>query len=88
MTGVLTRAMCFVAIIAIGMILRRVRFFKAEDFSVLPAAVNSISILCSITIVVALLLMLEKQIDEQSKAAPVGAAFSMYLICRIRSAPA
>ncbi len=35
MTAVLSRAMCFVAIILIGMILRRVGFFKAEDFSVL-----------------------------------------------------
>lgn len=35
MTEVLTRALCFVAIIAMGIILRRVGFFKAEDFSVL-----------------------------------------------------
>ncbi len=35
MTEVLSRAMCFVVIIAIGIILRRVGFFKAEDFSVL-----------------------------------------------------
>lgn len=35
MTEVLTRALCFVAIIAMGIILRRVEFFKVEDFSVL-----------------------------------------------------
>ena len=35
MLDILSRAMCFVAIIAIGMILRRVGFFRAEDFSVL-----------------------------------------------------
>ena len=35
MTEVLSRAMCFVVIIAMGIILRRVGFFKAEDFSVL-----------------------------------------------------
>lgn len=35
MIEVLSRAMCFVVIIAMGIILRRVGFFKAEDFSVL-----------------------------------------------------
>ena len=35
MTEVLTRAMCFVAIIVMGMILRRVGFFKHEDFYLL-----------------------------------------------------
>ena len=35
MMEVLSRAMCFVVIIATGIILRRVGFFKAEDFSVL-----------------------------------------------------
>ena len=35
MAEVLSRAMCFIAIIIIGIVLRRVGFFKAEDFSVL-----------------------------------------------------
>lgn len=35
MTEVLSRAMCFVAIILLGIVLRRVGYFKPEDFSVL-----------------------------------------------------
>lgn len=35
MEGILIKAGCYIAIIAMGIILRRVGFFKAEDFSVL-----------------------------------------------------
>ncbi len=39
MADILTRAGCFIAIILLGMVLRRVGFFKQEDFYVLSKIV-------------------------------------------------
>ena len=44
MTGILTKAGCYIAIIALGMALRRIGFFKEEDFSVLSKIVIRITL--------------------------------------------
>ena len=44
MTDILTRAGCFVAIILLGFILRRVGFFKREDFHLLSKIVIRITL--------------------------------------------
>lgn len=48
MTEVLTRAMCFIAIILLGFVLRRVGFFKAEDFGILSKIAIRITLPASI----------------------------------------
>ena len=44
MQEILTRAGCFVAIIIIGYVLRRIGFFKEEDFKVLSKIVLKITL--------------------------------------------
>ena len=44
MADILTRAGCFIAIILLGMVLRRVGFFKQEDFYVLSKIVVKITL--------------------------------------------
>ena len=44
MIDILTRAGCFVAIILLGVILRRVGFFKREDFNLLSKIVIRITL--------------------------------------------
>lgn len=48
MADILTRAVCFVAIIALGFILRRVGFFREEDFHVLSQITLKITLPASI----------------------------------------
>ncbi|MBR4501619.1 MAG: AEC family transporter [Clostridia bacterium] len=48
MTQILVRAGCFCAIILMGHILRRMNFFKKEDFAVLSKIVIRITLTCSI----------------------------------------
>ena len=44
MIGILSRALCFVAIIAVGFLLRRAGFFKREDFTLLSRIVINITL--------------------------------------------
>ena len=44
MIGLLSRALCFVAIIAVGFLLRRAGFFKREDFTLLSRIVINITL--------------------------------------------
>mgnify|MGYP000221848895 CR=1 FL=1 len=48
MADILTRAGCFIAIILLGMVLRRVGFFKQEDFYVLSKIVVKITLTAAI----------------------------------------
>ncbi|MBR6706576.1 MAG: AEC family transporter [Clostridia bacterium] len=48
MTPILVRAGCFCAIILLGHVLRRVNYFKKEDFAVLSKIVIRITLTCSI----------------------------------------
>lgn len=67
MISILSRAGCFVAIIFLGMILRKVGYFRREDFTLLskiviritlPAAINSFSILISVVLIIIALLII------------------------------
>ena len=48
MAAVLTKAGCFVAIIILGWVLRRIGFFKEEDFGVIAKIVLRITLPASI----------------------------------------
>ena len=48
MTDILVRAGCFVAIIVLGLVLRRTGFFRREDFNLLSKIVIRITLPSSI----------------------------------------
>ena len=48
MTRILVRAGCFCAVILLGHVLRRMNFFKKEDFALLSKIVIRITLTCSI----------------------------------------
>ena len=47
MTDILTRAGCFIAIIVMGYVLRKINFFKEGDFAVLSKITLRITLPCA-----------------------------------------